>query len=80
MLGGLHPIPKNEFDIDLTIGYMYFILAPELFNYLLKNCHHCILLTLRFQEKEKHIICLTRKLYAWKMFWLIIYVNPTSVC
>ena len=60
--------------------YVYILLTPELSSYLLKNCHRHTVLTLNFQEKEKHIICSTRKLYSRKMFQFIIYVNPTSVC
>lgn len=61
--------------------YVYIlILTPELSSYLLENSHRHTVLTLNFQEKEKHIICSTRKLYSRKMFQLIIYVNPTSVC
>lgn len=61
--------------------YVYIlILTPELSNYLLKNNHHHKVLMLNFQEKEKHIRCMTGKLHSRKMFHLMIYINPTSVC
>lgn len=64
-----------------TYIYVYIlILTPELSNYLLKNSHHHKVLTLNFQEKETHIICMTGKLHSRNMFHLIIYINLTSVC
>lgn len=77
-------VMKNQEPIcskGCTIGNLSIFLTPELSTWLLKRKIIIMYIWhLSFQEKEKHVLCLARKLYGRNMFGLIIYVNPTSVC